>query len=125
MLGDHPIHPVLLSTDLAEARVFYHDQLGLEILNENPSSIQFRCGSTKLAVSASTSGTSDSQTQVGWEVPDLRAELDDLRGRGIVIEEYDVPGLRTEDGIADIGFAWMAWITDPGRNSLAIMQLKD
>jgi catechol 2,3-dioxygenase-like lactoylglutathione lyase family enzyme len=125
MLGDHPIHPVLLSTDLAEARVFYHDKLGLEILDENTKTIQFRCGSTKLAVSASTSGTSDSQTQVGWEVPDLRAELDDLRGRGIVIEEYDVPGLRTEDGIADIGFAWMAWITDPGRNSLAIMQLTD
>jgi catechol 2,3-dioxygenase-like lactoylglutathione lyase family enzyme len=28
------------------------------------------------------------------------------------------------DGIADLGFAWMAWIIDPGKNALAIMQLK-
>ena len=125
MLGDHPIHPVLLSTDLAQTRAFYHDQLGLEILDENANAIGFRCGQTKLVVSSSTTGTADSQTQVGWDVPDLRAELDDLRARGVVIEEYDLPGLRTEDGIADIGFAWMAWITDPGRNSLAIMQVKD
>ena len=125
MLGDHPIHPVLLSTDLAQSRAFYHDQLGLQILRDSGEAIEFRCGLTKLVVSASTTGTADSQTQVGWEVPDLQAELDELRGRGVAIEEYDYPGLRTQDGIADIGFAWMAWITDPGRNSLAIMQLKE
>jgi catechol 2,3-dioxygenase-like lactoylglutathione lyase family enzyme len=35
MLGDHPIHPVLLATDLGAARDFYHDRLGLEILSES------------------------------------------------------------------------------------------
>jgi hypothetical protein len=29
-----------------------------------------------------------------------------------------MPGLKTVDGIADIGFAWMAWFTDPGKNCL-------
>ena len=124
MLGDHTIHPVLLSTDLAQTRAFYHDRLGLEILTENAEAIEFRSGASKLAVTASTTGTADSQTQVGWEVPDIRAELRDLRARGVAIEEYDMPGLKTEDGIADLGFAWMAWITDPSHNSLAIVQLK-
>lgn len=39
MLGDHPIHPVLLAKDLAAAREFYHDKVGLEILMENDDAI--------------------------------------------------------------------------------------
>ena len=69
-------------------------------------------------------GTADSQTQIGWEVPDLRRELDELRSRGVTIEDYDLPDLKTVDGIADVGFAWMAWIIDPGKNALAILEVK-
>jgi catechol 2,3-dioxygenase-like lactoylglutathione lyase family enzyme len=123
VLGNFPVHPVLLATDLDESRAFYHDRLGLEILGENESSVTFRCGGgTKLAISRSTTGTADSQTQIAWEVDDLDAELAELRSRGVVIEDYDMPGLRTENGIADVGFGRMAWIVDPGRNALGIMQ---
>jgi catechol 2,3-dioxygenase-like lactoylglutathione lyase family enzyme len=126
MLGKSRVHPVLLSTDLVQTRAFYHDKLGLEILIENEHAIEFVCGlGTKLAVTKSTTGTADGQTQLGWEVEDLRGELNDLRSRGVTIEEYDLPGLKTENGIADMGFAWMAWIIDPGKNALAIIQLKD
>jgi catechol 2,3-dioxygenase-like lactoylglutathione lyase family enzyme len=125
MLGNSPAHPVLLAQDLEAARRFYHEQLGLEIIVEGDDSIQFRCGvGTRLAVSRSTTGTADSQTKIAWEVADLPAELAELRARGVKIEEYDSPELKTKDGIADIGFAWMAWIIDPGRNALAIMQRK-
>ena len=72
----------------------------------------------------STTGTADSQTQAGWHVKDLRAEIAEIRSRGVKVEDYDMPGLKTEDGIADLGFAWMAWIVDPGKNALAIIQLK-
>jgi catechol 2,3-dioxygenase-like lactoylglutathione lyase family enzyme len=126
MLGEHPITPVLLAKDLGAAREFYHDRLGLEILTESDDAISFKCGAgTHLDVTRSTVGTADEQTQAGWQVPDLRAEVAELRSRGVAVEEYDMPGLKTEDGIADIGFAWMAWIIDPGKNALAIMQLKD
>jgi catechol 2,3-dioxygenase-like lactoylglutathione lyase family enzyme len=126
MLGDHRIHPVLLSTDLAASRAFYHDKLGLEILVEREGeAIEFRCGDGgKLAVTKSTTGTADSQTQVGWDVEDLEAELDELRGRGVTIEDYDLPGFKTVNGVADFGFAWMAFIVDPGKNALAIIQQK-
>ena len=56
---------------------------------------------------------------------DIRAEVAELRSRGVKVEDYDLPGLKTEDGIADIGFAWAAWIIDPGKNALGILQLKD
>jgi catechol 2,3-dioxygenase-like lactoylglutathione lyase family enzyme len=125
MLGNSPVHPVLLAQDLEAARRFYHEQLGLEIIVERDESIQFRCGAgTRLAVSRSTIGTADAQTKIAWEVADLSAELSELRSRGVKIEDYDSPELKTTGGIADIGFAWMAWIIDPGRNALAIMQRK-
>jgi catechol 2,3-dioxygenase-like lactoylglutathione lyase family enzyme len=125
MLGDHPIHPVLLATDLAAARDFYHDQLGLEILSESEAAITFRCGGgTQLSVTKSTTGTADTQTQASWYVSDVRAEVADLRSRGVKVEDYDLPGLQTHDGIADIGFAWAAWIIDPGKNALGILQVK-
>ena len=124
MLGDYPVHVVLLSRDLAETRAFYHDQLGLEILDENSEAITFRSGSTQLAVTKSTTGTADEQTQAGWHVDDLESELRELRERGVEIQEYDLPGLKTVDGIADIGFAHAAWIVDPHGNALGILQLK-
>jgi hypothetical protein len=125
MLGEHPITPVLLAKDLAAAREFSHDRLGLEILTEGDDAIVFKCGGgTHLDVTKSAVGTADEQTQASWQVQDLRAEVAELRSRGVEVQEYDMPGLKTEDGIADLGFAWMAWIIDPGGNALAIMQLK-
>jgi catechol 2,3-dioxygenase-like lactoylglutathione lyase family enzyme len=125
MLAEHPIHPVLLSTDLAAAREFYHDKLGLEIMSENEYAIVFRCGGgTQLDVTKSTVGTADEQTQVSWLVKDVKAEVAELRARGVKVEDYDMPGLKTEDGIADIGFAWAAWIVDPGKNAIGILQVK-
>lgn len=53
---------------------------------------------------------------------DVRAEIDELRRRGVEVQEYDMPGLKTEDGIFDAGFALIAWIVDPGGNALGILQ---
>jgi catechol-2,3-dioxygenase len=125
MLGDHPIDVVLLATDLESSKQFYAGQLGLEILNESEEAITYRCGGdSQLAVTKSTTGTADEQTQAGWRVDDLAAELAELRSRGVEIQEYDMPGLKTVDGVADLGFALVAWIVDPHRNALEIMQLK-
>jgi catechol-2,3-dioxygenase len=125
MLGEHPIDVVLLATDLESSKQFYAGQIGLEILSESEEAITYKCGGdSQLAVTKSTTGTADEQTQAGWRVDDLAAELAELRSRGVEIQEYDMPGLKTVDGVADLGFALMAWIVDPHRNALAIMQLK-
>ena len=92
MLGDHPITPVLLAKDLAAARDFYHEKLGLEILNENDDGIEFKCGGgTHVEVTKSTVGTADEQTQASWQVPDIRSEVAELRARGVKVEDYDLP----------------------------------
>ena len=122
MLGDYPLQVVLLSLDLAETRTFYHDQLGLEIVSENDDAITFCSGGTPFAVTLSTVGTADEQTQASWFVNDLDAELALLRTNGVKIEDYDMPGLKTVDGVADLGFARAAWVIDPHRNTLGILQ---
>jgi hypothetical protein len=127
MLGEHPIDVVLLATDLEESKEFYAGKVGLEILNESDEAITYKCGGdSQLSVTKSTTGTADEQTQAGWRVGDIAAELAELRSRGVEIQEYDMPemNLKTVDGVADLGFALMAWIIDPHKNALAIMQLK-
>lgn len=126
MLSDHPVFPILLSTDLAASRTFYHDTLGLEILREDEGDrIVFRSGGgTQVVITASTIGTSDTQTQMAWRVPDMPAALADLRARGVRIEEYEAPDPVTVDGIADMGHSWAAWLIDPSGNVLAVVQPK-
>ena len=114
VLSEHPIFPILLSRDLDASMAFYRDTLGLEVARRDPDRIVFRCGGgTQLVVTESTVGTADTQTQVAWRVADIRAAIDELRGRGVTIEEYEAPDPVTTDGVADMGHSWAAWFIDP------------
>jgi len=126
MLSDHPVFPILLSTDLDASRAFYRGVLGLDIVREDGDDrIVFRCGGgTQLVVTASTVGTKDTQTQLAWRVPDIQAALADLRARGVRIEEYTAPDPVTRDGVADMGHSWAAWFLDPSGNVLAVVEPK-
>jgi catechol 2,3-dioxygenase-like lactoylglutathione lyase family enzyme len=126
ILDDHPVFPILLSLDLDATRDFYHGVLGLEIAREDPDDrIVFRTGGgTQLVVTRSTVGTRDTQTQMAWRVPDIRAAVAELRARGVRIEEYEAPDPVTVDGVADMGHSWAAWFLDPSRNVLAVVQPK-
>lgn len=126
MLSDFPVFPILLSTDLDASRTFYRDTLGLELAREDPGDrLVFRSGGgTQIAITLSTTGTSDTQTQMAWRVPDIHAATADLRARGVRIEEYAAPDPVTTDGVADMGHSWAAWFSDPSGNLLAVVQPK-
>jgi catechol 2,3-dioxygenase-like lactoylglutathione lyase family enzyme len=129
VLADMPCYTILLSTDLDTSRHFYHDVLGLEVVREDPGPdveprIVFRTANGRLILSKSTVGTSDSQTQMAWIVPDIRAAVADLRARGVKIEEYSAPDPVTVDGVADMGYSLAAWFIDPSQNCLAVVEPK-
>jgi predicted enzyme related to lactoylglutathione lyase len=125
VLGEAPLDVVLLATDLDASKNFYRDNVGLEIVIESPYAVTFKCGGdSRLAISKSSVGTADEQTQAAFRVTDLDSEVAALRSRGVKIEEYDQPGLKTVDGIADVGFARFAWFIDPGKNCVGVMQPK-
>ena len=60
---------------------------------------------------------------MGLRVPDVRAAVAELRSRGIVFEDYDFPGLKTVDGIADVGGASAAWFKDTEGNIIGVVQV--
>jgi len=125
MLSNYPIDVVLLARDLVAAKDFYADKIGLPVRSSSPAAVTFQCGGdSQLVVTKSSVGTKDEQTQATFRVADVQAEVSELRRRGVQIEDYDTPGLKTQDGIADIGFAWMAWFIDPANNCVGLMQLK-
>ena len=126
MLGDSPIDVMLLATDLDATREFYAGRLGLEVLLATDDFLTFGCGGdSRLVVTRSSMGTREPQTKASWRVRDIAAEVAELRSRGVEIADYDEPGLRTSDGIADVGFALAAWFSDPAGNSLGLLQFKD
>jgi catechol-2,3-dioxygenase len=126
MLANHPIDVMILATDLEVAKEFYGDRIGLEVLLESDDFLTFRCGGdSRLVVTRSSTGTSEPQTKASWRVDDLAGEVAELRSRGVQVEEYDEPGLKTVDGIADVGFALSAWLVDPHGNSIGLLQFKD
>jgi catechol 2,3-dioxygenase-like lactoylglutathione lyase family enzyme len=102
MLDRGDVAARLPARDLTRARAFYRDKLGLEPVEERPGGLKYRCGAGTFALFASAGGPSGTHTQMGWEVDDLDATVAALRARGVVFEEYDLPGIRTVKGIARV-----------------------
>jgi catechol 2,3-dioxygenase-like lactoylglutathione lyase family enzyme len=102
MLNDGRVATRLPAQDLERARAFYSERLGLEPVEERPGGLRYQCGSGEFALFETTGAPSGDHTQMGWEVDDIDATVAELRSRGVVFEEYDIPGLDTVDGIATI-----------------------
>ncbi|MCX6499802.1 MAG: VOC family protein [Arthrobacter sp.] len=121
MLKDQPVGAVLPAADIARARDFYRDKLGLE--PDNPDAgdnLQYTCGSGSrfLLYQTSNVGTAKN-TQLGWMVTDVPATVAELRAAGVVFEDYDFPGLKTEDGVATLpDGSSAAWFLDSEGNIL-------
>ena len=131
MLKDANIATRLPAQDLDRARAYYSSKLDLEPIEERPGGLLYQCGSGYFALFESSGAPSGTHTQMGWEVDDLQATVAELRRRGVVFEEYDVPGLMTVGGIAEVAGNYpskggkgerAAWFRDSEGNLLGIGQ---
>src|SRR5262245_22787492 len=130
MLADSSVATRLPARDLERAKRFYSEKLGLEPVEERPGGFLYRCGSACFGLFESAGAASGTHTQMGWEVADIEATVTALRARGVVFEEYDLPGLRTVNGIADIEGNYpskgagerAAWFKDSEGNLLGLGQ---
>jgi catechol 2,3-dioxygenase-like lactoylglutathione lyase family enzyme len=102
MLEDSDVATRLPAQDLERARAFYAEKLGLEPVEERPGGLLYRCGTGSFALFLSAGAAAGTHTQMGWEVADIEATVAALRSRGVVFEEYDLPGLKTVNGVAPI-----------------------
>src|SRR5205085_3579820 len=131
MLEHSQVATRLPAQDLARARAFYAQKLGLEPVEERPGGLLFRCGTGEFALFETAGAPSGSHTQMAWQVDDIDATVAHLKARGVVFLEYDVPGLRTVAGIAEVSGNYpskgaagerAAWFKDSEGNLLAIGQ---
>ena len=110
--------------DLARARTFYEEKLGLTPTREVEGGLFYDGdGSSGFLLFPSGGRPSGQHTQMAWFVEDIAASVAQLKDRGVRFEDYDFPGLKTIDGIADLGYEKSAWFRDSEGNLLALGQL--
>ena len=115
--------PMLAEGDLEQARRFWRDTIGAEEIwaDENYGEAAFRTGNSVFAIYRHSGGSRADHTQLAFQVSDVRKTKQALEQKGIRFEEYDLPGVKTENGIATMGEAEEgAWFLDPGGNIVGI-----
>jgi predicted enzyme related to lactoylglutathione lyase len=123
MLTSAPIVPYIPVKDLARARKFYEGTLGFKAREEFGPGVVYECGQgSSFFMYPSLAAGSSQASQAFWTVADIAAEVADLKARGVVFEEYDMPGLKTVNSIATGGGAKTAWFKDSEGNILAVSQ---
>jgi catechol 2,3-dioxygenase-like lactoylglutathione lyase family enzyme len=123
MLTGSKATAMLPATDLARARRFYEETLGLPParLRENGEA-RFEGSGYSFALYQRGAPTRADHTALSFEVSDLAAEMKALQARGVGFEEYDLPGLKTVQGVCVLGGEQAAWFHDTEGNILCLHQ---
>ena len=107
--------------DLARARRFYEQQLGLEPQGAKPDGkFIYRCGGTEVALFPKPEGTKAQHTALSFQVADIGRAITELKGRGVNFADYDFPGLKTVEHVCVLGSEKAAWFEDPEGNILCL-----
>ena len=123
MLQDARVSASIPASDLARAREFYEGKLGLKG-SEDAAGVRYECGGgTSFLLFSSSGASSGAHTQLAFDVEDIDAEAARLRENGVKFEDYDSPGMKTENGLAEIGGGRGGWIKDTEGNLIAVFQL--
>jgi catechol 2,3-dioxygenase-like lactoylglutathione lyase family enzyme len=125
-LSRYKVGAGLAVSDMDRARTFYEGKLGLRVSIDSPDNVQYRCAENSvfhIYLSPEHAGKSTA-TLASWGVDDIEKVVDELTRRGVTFEQYDEPGLKTDEkGIATFeGDAKVAYFKDPDGNTLSIAQ---
>ena len=122
MLSDRRAHTTLPTHDVDALRPFYERVLGFRPRAVLATAVLYDAGDGSVfAISRAGVASSGTHTQMAFTVPDIEAEVAELRSRGVVFEAYETP--KTERGIARLAFGRAAWFKDPHGNVLAVLPM--
>jgi len=122
MLKTAPIRAYIPASDISRARKFYEKTLGLTPKQEYAGGVTYECGGAEVFMYPTTNAGTSKASQAFWQVDDVEAEVAELKSRGVVFEEYDMPGIEMKNNIATGGGAKTAWFKDTEGNILAVSQ---
>ena len=125
MLQDAKIGAVIPTKDLGRARTFYEKMLGLvpEMQIETAEEVVYSLNGTYLMVYRTDAAPGEA-TKVAFMVGDLGAEMAELRTHGIVFEDFDLPYLKTVDGVMEDSGGRAAWFKDLDGNYIVLVEMK-
>jgi predicted enzyme related to lactoylglutathione lyase len=123
MLSKARVAAALPAADLGRAKKFYGEVLGLSVKKENPDGVEYDCGGgTSVFVYPSSFAGTNQATAAGFEVDDIEATKKDLESRGLTFEEYDMPGIKTVNGLVTMPDGSQGgWFKDTEGNILSLM----
>jgi catechol 2,3-dioxygenase-like lactoylglutathione lyase family enzyme len=126
VLSNYKVGAGLAVSDMDRAREFYEGKLGLRVSIDSPDNVQYRCAEDSVLhiyLSPEHAGKSTA-TLASWGVDDIERVVEELTRRGVTFEQYDEPGLKTDEkGIATFeGDAKVAYFKDPDGHTLSIAQ---
>jgi len=122
MLSTAPLRAYIPVSNLQRARKFYEATLGLKPGEQYGGGVIYRCGETEAFLYLTPNAGTSKASQAFWQVADVEAEVTELKARGVVFEEYDMPGIKMQNSIATGGGAKTAWFKDTEGNIMAVSQ---
>ncbi|HSJ53416.1 MAG TPA: VOC family protein [Anaerolineae bacterium] len=123
MLKDSQAVTTLVTTNTERSKRFYGDVLGLRLVMElsDDMGLVYEAGrGSRIMLYPRDRPSSSDATSIGFVVDDVRGTVRDLKARGVTFEEYDIPGIKTVDGIATMGPEEAAWFQDPDGNIIGV-----
>ena len=123
MLHDFPMYAYIPARDLGRARQFYETKVGLRPGQETNGGVvyEFAQGTACFLYTTPNAGTSHA-SQAFWSVADVDALMRALKARGVVFEDYDMPGEKSAEGAITAGGAKAAWFKDSEGNIMALIE---
>jgi catechol 2,3-dioxygenase-like lactoylglutathione lyase family enzyme len=124
MLSNAKAAPTLPAVDIARARKFYEGKLGLKVLRQNDNELELEAGGGTSIYLYKRAATKADHTAFAFTVPDVEKEVKELKARGVVFEEYDLPGLKTVNSIATMDTEKAAWFKDTEGNIIGVGEFR-
>jgi len=123
MLQDFPMYAYIPARDLARARQFYEQKLGLrpQEVRDGDVIYAFGRGTACLLYQTPNAGTSQS-SQAFWSVQDVDGLMRALKAKGIMFEDYGMPGVKSPEGAITMDGAKAAWFKDSEGNIMALIE---
>lgn len=123
MLSEKSVITTIPVVDIERARNFYENKLELKLREEMDEGLFFEAGNHTQLYMYKRDSTKADHTVASFMVDDIENEVNHLKEKGIVFEEYNLPNLKTVNSIATYGNYKSAWFKDTEGNIIGITQM--